>query len=268
MSVGNIGVYCQQTSADFSFLLKLRTNELNTWIKSKRKEDLIIVVNYLLKDYENQKETAISDENVRIALTIAKSSKDFLTLGKIHYIRGLGFIEKDSNKANEALDAFALAQENLINNDSQDSKILLGKTLLEIANIQINTVNGDKDREVLSNILTTYSLLKAINSQHLMGLTYKTLGLYFFYQSKYTYALSCFEKAEKYLQEIKDYNSLLEINTFSIHLFRNIFVRTKLAERKQKIEEILKFSTSKRKKCLHYLQLARAQMQMVMRQKQ
>lgn len=249
---GNLVVFSQPTPADFSFLQKLNNDELENWIKSKKRSELVIVLNQFIKQAENltNQYDADSNKKISVALKIAEKLEDFFVFGKLNYLRGLLIIEKDSKKTSEAIEVFTKAIEYFKKTNAESAKILAAEALLEIASLQIKTDTGEFDAEAFSNIVIAHTLSKETNSEHLRGLTYKTLGLYFFYQGQYSKALAFFERSESILNAFKDYDSLLEVNTFSMHLYRNLLVRHAAIEISQKIDNSLKYSSSKRKKMM------------------
>jgi CHAT domain-containing protein len=252
LQIGFFNVFSQQGPTNFAFLAKLNKLKIIEWAQLKPKEELIEASNYLIWVAEK----SVKENNLKTAntsstqsLLIAELSNDFFTLGKINYLRGRIILESNGENANQlASDCFRKANEYFYKLDKPNSKVLLGKSLLEIANISIKSPLTTDYSDALKNVSTSYNLALEVNSAQLLGLTYKTLGLYFFYKEEYSNSLASFEHAVSLLKIEPDYDSLLEIETFSTYLFRNLSIRELTSEDQKKTDNLLKQSTSKLKK--------------------
>jgi CHAT domain-containing protein len=198
-------------------------------------------------DFRSQPAKGVSKINDSVSLAKLSIVDDYYKLGQEAFRTGLNLIEAESDNSPSALKAFKIAAENLEKDKREQSKVLYAKSLLQISSILIRNPTGETDSEALRNIREAYNLANLLSQKTLNGLIYKSLGIYFFYQREYTSSIAAFEKAEPILAQDRDYDSLLEIYTFSMFTFRNLYIRDEALNFQAKAIRLLDFAKSKRK---------------------
>jgi CHAT domain-containing protein len=251
IQVGVLSIFGQQAPTDYSFLVNLDKDNLKKWIQSKSKSDLTIAIDSLVtkSDSPQYKKYLFNSERLLLtSLTIAESCDDSYSLGRIYYLLGIAANDSTDEKINKtASNYFTKAQEVLVLVDEKNAKILLGKTFLELAEITIKSPTINDYSGALLKINLANRLALETKSNQLMGLTYKSFGLYFFYQEQYTSSLCFFERANDLLDLAVNNDALLELYTHAIYLFTNLNIRDQSLKYNQIANSLLEKSFSKRR---------------------
>ncbi len=216
--------FSQISQSDYTFLLKLNNTEIMDWANKSTAKERVNACNYLLKSgkkHFQQRNFAKAKTSFEIISIFSVFSETNKIVAESYFENGRAIIELEGNKGfGNALINFTKAQNELKKISDPETKSILAKVLLEIADIKIKTVFDDSF-PVLDYINESFQLAEQLKSEELKGLVFKSLGLYYFYKENYAEAFACYEQAETYLAKSNDYNSLLEIQSYLVYVFNN-----------------------------------------------